>query len=128
MLCLLNNYHCLGTWTVIRNEASNDNLAAKGFEHGLNLCVILNPGTLQVSKGLMATTVEAILGAVELDGGPGALLQVATHLGLVHPLINLVKSQNYFLHPRLNELYLQLTCITSSALPLTILCSSTLCS
>lgn len=31
----------------------------------------------------MATTVEAILGAVEIDGGSDALLQVATHLKLI---------------------------------------------
>jgi hypothetical protein len=85
--------HCLGDWTQIRNLAQNSKLAAKGFEGGLDKCVILNPGTPAVSKGSMADTMEAILGAVELDGGSEALLQVAMRLGLVHSLIIPVTSK-----------------------------------
>ena len=40
----------------------------------------------------MVNTVEAILGAVELDGGSEALMQVATRLGLVHPMLISVTS------------------------------------
>lgn len=94
-VCLL---ICLGAWTDIRNLATNSNLAAVGFAHGLDTCVILNPGTICVSTGSMATTVEAILGAVQLDGGSDALFQVATLLGLVHQLITPVMSSSYFLH------------------------------
>ncbi len=46
----------------------------------------------------MASTVEAILGAVELDGGSEALMRVATRLGLVHPLLISVTSSLPF-HP-----------------------------
>jgi hypothetical protein len=55
----------------------------------------------------MATTIEAILGAVQLDGGSDALLQVATRLGLVdHP----GKVTELFLYtPILNERDLQST-------------------
>jgi dsRNA-specific ribonuclease len=45
----------------------------------------------------MADTVEAVLGAVEVDGGPEALLQVATRLGLVHRLITPEMSKSYSL-------------------------------
>jgi dsRNA-specific ribonuclease len=92
----------LGDWTQIRNVARNKNLTDVGFEHGLRDCVILNPGTQKVSDASMATTVEAILGAVELDGGPEALLQVARRLGLVHQLITVVMSQKLFYSPPLS--------------------------
>lgn len=36
---------------------------------------------------MMATTVEAILGAVHLDGGYDALVGVMDHLGLAHILL-----------------------------------------
>ena len=70
-----------------------------GIKHGLDECVILNGGTLEVSRRSMADTVEAILGAVEMDGGPEALLQVATRLGLVHRSVILVMSKSYSLPP-----------------------------
>ena len=40
----------------------------------------------------MATTVEALLGAVFLDRGENAMQAVMTRLGLDHPLLHLVKS------------------------------------
>jgi ribonuclease-3 len=38
----------------------------------------------------MATTVEAILGAVHLDSGDSALARVLQSLGLTHPLLEMV--------------------------------------
>ena len=38
----------------------------------------------------MATVVEALLGAVMLDGGEAALRQVMENLGLTHALLNTV--------------------------------------
>ncbi|KAF7510029.1 hypothetical protein GJ744_007133 [Endocarpon pusillum] len=76
-----------GDWTTIRNVAQNSNLAQVGFEHGLKACVLLNDGTGDVSAKTMASTVEAILGAVDLDGGSEALMEVATRLDLVHPML-----------------------------------------
>ena len=72
--------------------AQNSNLKSVGFEHGLDACVLLNVGTDAVSDKTMANTVEAILGAVELDGGSEALMQVATRLSLVHPMLISVMS------------------------------------
>lgn len=65
----------------------NPNLARIGFENGLNGCINLNPGTWEVSDAMMATTVEAILGAVHLDGGDEALTTVMDRLGLTHNLL-----------------------------------------
>jgi hypothetical protein len=65
----------------------NDNLARVGFRTGLDRCINLNPGTIRVSDGMMATTVEAILGAVHLDGGDAALATVMGNLGLTHDLL-----------------------------------------
>ena len=100
---------CAGEWTQIRNVASNSNLAAVGLAHSLDTCVILNPGTQAVSHASLATTVEAILGAVQLDGGSDALLQVATRLGLVPQMIIPVMSRIYSLPPYLNKNHLHLT-------------------
>jgi ribonuclease III len=80
----------------IRNEAQNSKLAAVGFERGLDRCILLNDGTGKVSDKTMATTIEAILGAVELDAGPNALVEVATHLGLIHSSLNPVTSNSSF--------------------------------
>ena len=43
----------------------------------------MNRGTVQVSKNMMATAVEALLGAIDLDGGAEALVGVMQHLGIV---------------------------------------------
>ena len=42
----------------------------------------MNHGTVQVSNKMMATAVEALLGAIELDGGDEALAGVMEHLGI----------------------------------------------
>jgi ribonuclease-3 len=77
-----------GHWDTIRQAAlGNSNLATVGFAHELHCCVILNPGTATVSDKTMATTVEAILGAVHIDGGDAALAQVMESLGLTHTLL-----------------------------------------
>ncbi|OAA64772.1 Ribonuclease III [Cordyceps fumosorosea ARSEF 2679] len=71
-------------WTSIRNEAlSNNFLAETGFSYGLDLCVHKDPATVFVSSKMMATAVEAILGAVHLDGGDAALRRVLAHLHIV---------------------------------------------
>ncbi|KAJ4128986.1 hypothetical protein NW768_007512 [Fusarium equiseti] len=83
--------HC---WTSLRNDLiSNANLARVGMEHGLHACINANGGTLRVSPGMVATAVEAILGAMERDGGCDALVRVMAHLGLTqHALISSVLS------------------------------------
>lgn len=86
-------YSILGLWTTIRNDVlGNTNLAAVGFRAGLDACVHLNPGTNNVSNKTMATTIEAILGAVHRDGGDAALEKVMERLGLTHALLEAVTS------------------------------------
>ncbi|EXK81668.1 hypothetical protein FOQG_13959 [Fusarium oxysporum f. sp. raphani 54005] len=56
--------HC---WTTLRRDLiSNDNLARVGRGHGLHKGFNMNGGTTRVSSGMVATAVEAILGAVEI--------------------------------------------------------------
>ncbi|KAF1807834.1 hypothetical protein P152DRAFT_324198 [Eremomyces bilateralis CBS 781.70] len=84
-------------WTAIREcVLGNANLAAVGFCHNLDRCVLLNPGTTAVSDKTMATTVEAILGAVHVDGGNAALGLVMVKLGLTHALLDVV-TYNFYL-------------------------------
>ncbi|KAM0079882.1 hypothetical protein ACKRZS_007967 [Fusarium odoratissimum] len=82
--------HC---WTTLRRDLiSNDNLARVGRGHGLHKCINMKGGTTRVSSGMVATAVEAILGAVENDGGRDALAWVMKHLGLTeHALLESVK-------------------------------------
>jgi ribonuclease III len=72
-------------WTQVEQALlANSNLSAVGFEHSLDTCIVLNMGTPSVSKKTMATTVEAVLGAVYEDGGGNALVAVLAVLGLTH--------------------------------------------
>jgi len=50
-----------------------------GRQHGLDACIKVNGGTFGLN--LVATAVEAILEAVERDGGHEALVQAMAHLG-----------------------------------------------
>jgi hypothetical protein len=71
----------------------------------------------------MASTIEAIIGAVELDGGSEAVMQLVTRLGLVHPMLTSVMSR--FPFPPLDETIYMMNEMTSSAIPLATLPSST---
>ncbi|KAK2759253.1 hypothetical protein FQN53_008091 [Emmonsiellopsis sp. PD_33] len=52
------------------HTATNFFLSARGFEHGLNKHLVVNPSQRGiVAHSVMATSVEAILGAVFLDSG-----------------------------------------------------------
>lgn len=78
----------IGQWTQIRTTIlSNENLALVGIQMGLDGCLNLNPGTVNISRDMMATAVEAILGAVHLDGGDHALASVMINLGLTSDLL-----------------------------------------
>ncbi|KAJ5080947.1 hypothetical protein N7456_013657 [Penicillium angulare] len=59
----------IGDMTSAQNtRATNENLARIGFSLGLNAYIHLNPSAQGIVPGrLMATTVEAIIGAVYLD-------------------------------------------------------------
>jgi hypothetical protein len=64
----------------------------------------------------MASTTEAIIGAVELDGGSEAVMQLVTRLGLIHPMLTSVMSKVPFLP--LNKTIYAINVVTSRALPL----------
>jgi ribonuclease-3 len=67
-------------------RGTNLHLAQVGFAKGINEFILLNPSLRGVvQERLMATTMEAILGAVYLDARKDiqAVLQVAVHLGLI---------------------------------------------
>jgi ribonuclease-3 len=74
----------LGHWTDIRrdNLSNKSGLAPVGRTWGLHACIIVNPGNTTASDGTIATTMEAILGAVFLDAGRDELERVMRHLGI----------------------------------------------
>lgn len=61
----------------------NSELSQLGVQKGLKECVIPNGGT-SVSERMMATAVEALLGAVFCDGGEDALALVVGVLEVDH--------------------------------------------
>lgn len=83
---------CIDFWTTLRHELlGNENFGLVGMSHGLDACIISNGGTVRVTAGMVATALEAILGAVERDGGYDAFVGVMAHLGLTrHALLSSV--------------------------------------
>lgn len=66
--------------------ANNPSLTEKGFLRGLDRFIHLNPSALgHVGDKLMATTVEAVIGAIYLDSGydMGVVRSVIIRLGLL---------------------------------------------
>ena len=56
--------------TLLERVCGNDNLATVGFNIGLDQHVVVNQGQRgTVSRKTMATTVEAVIGAIYLDSG-----------------------------------------------------------
>lgn len=78
----------LGTWDTIRQTTlSNSSLGVVGMKTNLNDCVQLGHGQSPPSAKVMATTVEAVVGAVYLDGGEGGLAavrRVMLNLGIAY--------------------------------------------
>ena len=69
---------------IVQQVGSNANLDRVGRLYGLDDFVCRNPSQgFYVSPLTMAATVEAILGAVYLDGGINNVSQVMQTLGLV---------------------------------------------
>ena len=71
---------------------TNKSLWRLGLSKGLDSCVLLDPGATTVSKRTMATTMEALTGAVYLDGGDDALNKVFERLGFEHEYLHAVTS------------------------------------
>ncbi|EME77338.1 uncharacterized protein MYCFIDRAFT_83279 [Pseudocercospora fijiensis CIRAD86] len=56
--------------TLLERICGNDNLATVGFNIGLDAHVVVHPGQRgAVSRKTMATTVEAVVGAIYVDSG-----------------------------------------------------------
>ncbi|KAF1837163.1 ribonuclease III [Decorospora gaudefroyi] len=69
-------------WTELRNSTlSNSALARRGIQIGIDRCILTSAGTPTVSPVMVATTFEAIIGAVYKDGGDDAVERVMEHLG-----------------------------------------------
>ncbi|KAF3003111.1 hypothetical protein E8E13_008238 [Curvularia kusanoi] len=80
-----------GQWNAcIRNDlVTNERLAERGRKLGLDLCVIGDWGTANVSNGMVATTFEAAIAAIYLDSGKSlyAVESAMKKLGFFdHPL------------------------------------------
>ena len=77
--------------TLQQDLVANENLAIRGFSHALDRCVITNAGHVgRISERMMATAVEAIVGAVFKDSGfdNEAVRAVMARLGFFsHPLL-----------------------------------------
>lgn len=76
-------------WEILIREevTSNSNLAEKARAIGLQDCVILEPGNPIISDRILATTVQAIIGAVKVDGGDEAVTSLLFRIGLTHGLL-----------------------------------------
>lgn len=78
----LSRRHAGDQTTVEQATLTNNNLGAVGRAMGLDRRVISYPCTTSVSNKTIPTTVEAISGAVYLDGGMEALTRVKNVSGL----------------------------------------------
>lgn len=78
-----------------RDLVSEKGLANRGFSHGLDAFIIKNAGHLgRISDRMMATAIEAIIGAVFIDSGFNleAVRSVMDNLGFFdHPLFATTK-------------------------------------
>ncbi|KAF2713010.1 ribonuclease III, partial [Pleomassaria siparia CBS 279.74] len=75
-------------WTELRNDIlGNAGLSQRGDDLGIGSLVISSHGyNGPASAKMVATTFEALVGAVYLDGGDDAVMHVVEHLGLnQHP-------------------------------------------
>ncbi|KAK5081023.1 hypothetical protein LTR05_008340 [Lithohypha guttulata] len=64
--------------TLVRNT----NLARIGLNKSLKECIIDNPGTVRISDKMLATTVEALIGAAYCDAGDDGLAKAIAAFGL----------------------------------------------
>jgi ribonuclease-3 len=83
-------------WTSMRNELlSNDALARRAYKAGIDECVITADSNPAVSPRMVATALEAVIGAVYQDGGNDAVQRVMQSLGFFdHPLLTVTFQTN----------------------------------
>ncbi|KAK5110283.1 hypothetical protein LTR62_006136 [Meristemomyces frigidus] len=76
--------------TIVSTLGSNGSLAAAARSAGLAKCIITHPGFMgPISDGMLATAVEAILGAIYLDSSKSMdkMKEIMTALGLMAGII-----------------------------------------
>ncbi|KAF1916448.1 ribonuclease III domain-containing protein [Ampelomyces quisqualis] len=85
-------------WNTLRNsQLSNEGLAQRGYDLGVADCIIMAGGTVTKTPKMVATTLEAIIGAVLWDGGDDAAAKVIKHLGfLTHELLTVTSKASQF--------------------------------
>jgi ribonuclease-3 len=83
-------------WTSMRNDLlSNDALARRAYQAGLDKCVITADSQPAVSSKMVATALEAVIGAVYQDGGNDAVQRVMQSLKFFdHPLLTVMFQTN----------------------------------
>lgn len=79
-------------WTSIRNDTlTTTTLAQQGSHLNLTTCILPNPGNPTISAKMLATTLEALVGAVFADGGdPAVQTLVKDFTLLTHPLLTVM--------------------------------------
>ena len=98
---------------MIRGEGlGNEYFAETGKSHSLDFYINKDAGTRKVSEKMMATAVEAVLGAVHLDGGDDALASVMDRLRIVDPFKNLVMLNGHHSHLHLLQILCDLLTLT----------------
>ena len=99
ILTVSGNAQSPSRWTTIRNDIlGNDGLAQRGHELGIDKCIFLNDGTYSKTPKMVATTLEAIIGAVFQDGGDAVVMRVIEHLGFLDHSFLTVTLQSLY-HP-----------------------------
>jgi hypothetical protein len=90
----------IAQWAQIVSGATpHKYLAEVGKNAGLEACIIANPGATNISPGMVATTLLAIIGLVSVDGGDEAAYSMTARLGLTHKLlepVNSMSSSSYY--------------------------------
>jgi ribonuclease-3 len=84
-------------WTTLRNEVlSNDALARRGYRLGVEACISQAGGAYQKTPKMVATTLQAIVGAVFQDGGDEAVGSLIERFGFLNHSLLSVMFQNHF--------------------------------
>ncbi|KAK5947236.1 hypothetical protein PMZ80_001384 [Knufia obscura] len=84
-------------WDVATKALITDKaLSEVGAGIGLESCIILNDGTVKVFEKAMASTVEALIGAVFCDAGETAFKKLPETLGLDHEYLQPVSLASLF--------------------------------
>jgi len=99
---LLSHLKTTGMWTAWRGRLlGNENLSRVGFSTGLDQCLNMNRfNTVLVSAKMSATLVEAVVGALALDGTVEDVKKVLENLGI--NINNMVKSTTFILSNRVS--------------------------